>query len=92
MPDVLWARAVAAQTLNGHIVQVHAVSDGAEDNRLWSITGTTDEQWPTHRNPHGPLSMPATAGIAATARPGGESMLVAASTPLRAESYSPAPG
>ncbi len=86
LPDLTWARAVAAQTLNGHTVQVHAVSDGAEDDRLWSITGT-DEHWPDHWDPHGPLSMPTTAGIAATARPGGESMLVAASTPMRAESF-----
>ena len=86
LPRLTWARAVAAQTLNGHTVQVHAVSDGAEDNRLWSITGT-DEQWPNHWDPHGVLSMPATAGIAATARPGGESVLVAASMPMRAESF-----
>jgi hypothetical protein len=76
---------VAAQILGGHTVQVHAVSEGPDDERLWSITGT-DGQWQRWVS-HGVVALPDRAGIAATARPAGQSVLAAASTPMRVESF-----
>jgi hypothetical protein len=78
---------VAVNPVIDGVLQVHAVSEGSPDARLWTIertNGTWDGAWTAHL----PEMFPATAGIAATRPAPGSAFVAAAATPMLLRSYS----
>ncbi|TIC89113.1 hypothetical protein E8D34_00995 [Nocardioides sp. GY 10113] len=84
LPPVARARALAAEPLDGSDVQVHAVTEGADDARLLSIEGHLGAwpPWQINRIPLADTPGP-DAGVAAVAgRPGAATALVGGGAPL----------
>jgi hypothetical protein len=81
LPPLQRARALAAERLIDNQIQVHAVSDGASDERLFSII-STNGQWEGAWTSHGQISLPAEAGIAATSDTPGSAALLGADNPM----------
>ncbi|MEU8901344.1 hypothetical protein [Nocardia sp. NPDC048505] len=80
------AGGVSAITLQGNTIQVHAVTSGPADGRLWSTVGQP-ERWPGVWEPHPDTGIAVDAGVAAARPAPGSGELVAASDPLTARSY-----
>jgi hypothetical protein len=81
LPPLPVAHAVAANTLADRVLQVHAVTEGPGDQRLFSITSTHGAWEPGWFN-HGQVPLTDRAAIASVTPTSGSAFLIGAANPM----------
>ena len=81
LPPLPVTHAVAANTLADGIIQVHAVTEGASDLRLFSITSTHGAWEPSWFN-HGQVPLTDRAAVASVTPTSGSAYLIGADNPM----------
>lgn len=80
------AHALSAETLSDRSIQVHAITDGVNDERMWSIAAT-DGSWESSWTNHGQVMLNSGSGIASASHRDGSAILVGAADPMLVRRY-----
>jgi hypothetical protein len=86
LPALPTAHAVAANTLADGVIQVHAVTEGANDLRLFSITSTRGV-WETGWFNHGQVPLADRAAVASVTPASGSAFLIGSDNPMFVRSF-----